>query len=288
MGIYKQPGKWECGPFALKHALLMRGILASEWEITRLAGTGPEGTDEAQLERAAAHYGCDLPTIRKLDFDAARAELIKYLHHGNPCLLCVDGWDHWVTAVHEEKGQFIILDSEKPEVIVALDWPRLEKLWVYHEADDETARTLFDLHPLIPKGRARMRARFSLERAACLRQPDNHGLAQLWDVYAEDLIALCRAAGPRGGRSLALGEFLRRHEEMLVDQLDTWHGQVERSAAEQVLGRMRFVADTYGLVIRQRDEKRTIAAVSVILALWSAGEFGVAPLYRKVPVRKLR
>lgn len=53
MGIYKQPNKWQCGPFALKHGLLMRGMLASEWEIGKVAGTTPLGTDETQLERAA-------------------------------------------------------------------------------------------------------------------------------------------------------------------------------------------------------------------------------------------
>jgi hypothetical protein len=51
---------------------------------------------------------------------------------------------------------------------------------------------------------------------------------------------------------------------------------------------MRFVADTYGLVVRQSDEKRTISAISVMLALWAAGEYGIEPLYRRVPVRKIR
>jgi hypothetical protein len=291
MGIYKQPGKWECGPFALKHALLMRGLLASEREIARLAGTGPDGTDEKELERAAAHYGCGLPTVRRFESDAARDELIRYLRDGSPCLLCINGWDHWVTAVHEEAGQFIILDSEKPEVILVVDWPRLRQQWVYHdEAGDgsKSARKIYDLHPLVPERPLPSRARFSLERARYLLQPENRGLARLWDGYVEDLIAICRTRPSQGGRSLALGEFLRRHSELLLDQLANWHGQIERQAAEQVLERMRFVADTYGLVIRQSDEKRTVAAVSMILALWSAGEFGVEPLYRKVPVRKIR
>jgi hypothetical protein len=87
---------------------------------------------------------------------------------------------------------------------------------------------------------------------------------------------------------VSIGEFLRRHSEMLLDQLESWHGQIDREAAGQVLERMRFVADTYGLVIRQSDEKRAVAAFSTILTLWSAGEFGVEPLYRKVPVRKIR
>jgi len=284
VGIYKQPNKWECGPFALKHALLMRGVLASEREIARLAGTNHDGTDEAQLERAAHQYGCDLPTIRKLDPEEARSELIGFLRDGVPCLLCVDGWDHWVTAIHEEKGQLIILDSEKPEVIVITDWPRLMALWVYHEGGD----TLYDLHPLIPRDGNPTVARFSLDRARRLTQPENRRLAQLWDGYVEDLITLCRSQEERGGPSTALGEFLRHHAEMLLDELELWHGRISRDHAAVVLERMRFVADTYELVIRQDDEKRTISAISMILALWAAGEFGIEPLFRRVPIRKIR
>jgi hypothetical protein len=291
MGIYKQPGKWECGPFALKHALLMRGVLVSEREIARLAGTSPDGTDEKQLELAAANYGCELPTIREVEPEAARDALTGHLRDGYPCLLCINGWDHWVTAVHEEAGQFIILDSEKPHVIEVVDWPRLRELWVYHDRDGDgrqASDTLYDLHALVPKRKLPSRARFSLERATYLRRPENHGLARLWDGYVEDLIAVCGTRPGQGGRSLALGELLRRHTEMLLDELVNWHGGIKRQAARQVLERMRFVADTYGLVIRQSDEKRTVAALGMILALWSAGEFGVEPLYRRVPVRKIR
>jgi hypothetical protein len=58
---------------------------------------------------------------------------------------------------------------------------------------------------------------------------------------------------------------------MFLDELAAWHGRIDRDAAAEVLERMRFAADTYGLVIRQSDEKRTIAAISTMLALWSAG-----------------
>lgn len=291
MGIYKQPGKWECGPFALKHALLMRGVLASEREIGRVAGTTPEGTDETQLARAAACYGFELPTIRRLEADAARAELIRFLRRGISCLLCVNEWDHWVTVVHEERGEFIVLDSERSQVIVVVDWPGLRRLWVYHERETGAGgavRTVYDLHPLVPLNRTPKRARFSLDWADYLLRSENRALARLWDVYVEDLIAICQPPGPGGGRSVALGEFLRRHEEMLLDELQGWHGRVDRAAAERVLERMRFVAETYGLVIRQSQQRRTITAVGMILALWAAGEFGVEPLYRRVPVRKIR
>jgi hypothetical protein len=32
---------------------------------------------------------------------------------------------------------------------------------------------------------------------------------------------------------------------------------------------MRFVAETYGLVIRQEDEKRTIASFAALLMAWA-------------------
>jgi hypothetical protein len=285
MGIYKQPGKWECGPFALKHALLMRGILASEWEISRLAGSSPEGTDEAQLARAASNFGCAFPTVRRTDGEAAREELIGYLHGGAPCLLCVNQWDHWVTAVHEEDGQFIILDSEKSEVIVILDWPRLRKSWVYYDEDRET---LYDLHPVIPRNGGQARARFTLEWAHHLRDPENRGLAQLWDSYVEDLITLCGPPAAGADGAVPLGQLLARNSPLFLDQLQTWHRGVERQAAEDVINRMRFVADTYGLTVPLDDERRVIAAVSTMLAIWCAGEFGIEPLYRRVPVRRLR
>ena len=40
MGIYPQPNIWQCGPFALKHALVTLGVLKDEREISKLAGTG--------------------------------------------------------------------------------------------------------------------------------------------------------------------------------------------------------------------------------------------------------
>ena len=61
MGFTPQPNLWQCGPFALKHALIMLGISVDEREISRIAGTNKwSGTDERQLARAARKFGCEL------------------------------------------------------------------------------------------------------------------------------------------------------------------------------------------------------------------------------------
>ncbi len=291
MGIYPQPNRWQCGPFALKHALLVHGILVPEGEISRASGTTWHGTDESRLARAARRFGCDLPMIRKLDAAKARREMVEYLREDIPCLICVHEWSHWVTVVKEEKGQFILLDSEDPAVLVIAPWSRLRRMWVYHEEDEydeETVHTFFDLHPVIPKGRVRTRAKFSLERARYLRRKSNRQLAQLWDVFVDDLLAICRPRTPLSANVISLGEFLRRYEEMILDQLDYWHGALSPTAARRVLDQMHLVADTYGLVIPRDDEKRAIAAICIILGLWAAAEYGVNPVYRPEPKKRRR
>jgi hypothetical protein len=290
MGIYPQPNIWQCGPFALKHALVTLGVLTDEREISKLAGTHWwHGTDELQLGRAARRYGCDLQMIRRHNGAQARAELVRHLRRGIPVLLCVDEWSHWLTAVNVEQGKFILLDSREKKVVTIADWPALRRMWVYHEddeVDDTATHTFYDLHPVVPRVRRSTKAQFSLARARALRQHTNRQLAELWDVYLGDLLVLCRTRTPRSRKVFSLGEFLRRHEEMIVEQVDFWHGNIDTRAARKVLGNLHFVADTYGLVIRTEQEKRAIAGITTILSLWAAGSYGVQPVYGPRPRRR--
>jgi hypothetical protein len=283
MGFYPQPNLWQCGPFALKHGLVMLGILADEDEITELAGTRWwSGTDEFQLAKAARRFNCDLTLLRRYDSETARRELVSYLQKGIPVLLCVQEWNHWITAVKVERGKFIILDSREKSVLNILSWKDLKKLWTYHERDDRdktAVQTIFDFHPVMPRFRVRTKARFSIARAKFLRKPNNRGFARLWNEYLEDLLKLCRPRTPQRENFISLGEFLRRHEAMIIEQVDLWHGWIERSQAKRVLSHLHFVADTYGLVLPSHDEKRGIAGITAILALWAASEYGVLPVY---------
>lgn len=284
MGFSPQPDRWQCGPFALKHALIMLGILADEKAISKLAGTNPSsGTNEVQLGRAARKYGCDLLMERKEDPAEARRVLVDYLRQGLPCLVCVSEWSHWITIVKEEKGRFIVLDSYDEAVLEVLASKQLEACWVYHMDDNGQTRTLYDFHPIVPLFRAQTRARVSASRARYLRRPENRDFARQWDKYVEDLLAICRPRTPLSSNVLSLGEFLRRHGGMVVDQVAFWHGWVERRRAAKVLENLHFVADTYGLVIHEEDEKRAIAGIASLLTLWAGGRYGVTPVYQEIP-----
>jgi hypothetical protein len=181
----------------------------------------------------------------------------------------VEEWSHWLTAVNVEQGKFILLDSREKKVVTIADWPTLRRRWVYHEddeVDDTVTHTFYDLHPVVPRSRRQSQAQFSLARARALRRLTNRQLAELWDVYLGDLLVLCRTRTPLSQKVFSLGEFLRRHQEMIIEQVDFWHGNIETKAARKVLGNLHFVADTYGLVIHAEQEKRAIAGITTILA----------------------
>jgi hypothetical protein len=286
MGFSPQHDRWQCGPFALKHALIMLGIMAEENAISTLAGTNPlSGTNEVQLRRAARKFDCDLRMERSEDAGEARRRLIEYLRQGVPCLVCISEWSHWITIVKEEKGRFIVLDSYDEAVLLILTARQLETDWVYHMDDSGATRTLYDFHPVVPRFRVQTRARVSLARARFLRRPENRDFARQWDKYVEDLLAICRPRTPLSSHVISLGEFLRRHGEMVLDQVAFWHGWIERRHAAKVLANLHFVADTYGLVIHEEDEKRAIAGITSLLTLWAGGRYGVTPIYQEAPAR---
>ncbi len=291
MAFYPQPNLWQCGPFALKHALVTLGILADEEVITAIAGTRWwSGTDEFQLAKAARRFNCDLTLTRRYDAEEARRELIEYLNSGIPALLCVQEWSHWIAVVKMERGRFIVFDSKKKAVLTILTWRELKKVWIFHERDarDKTAvQTILDFHPVVPRFRVTTKAKFSLARAKYLLKPSNRGFSRLWNEYLGDLLNLCRPRTPLRSNFMSLGEFLRRHESMIVDQVDLWHGWIDRSQAKRILHHLNFVADTYGLVLPSQDEKRGIAGITAILTLWAASEYGVLPVY-KPRKRKIR
>jgi hypothetical protein len=281
MGFSPQPNRWQCGPFALKHALIMLGILADEKQISRVSGANRiSGANEVQLARAARKYDCDLVLRRKTLARDARRELAGFLRQRLPCLICINEWSHWVTVVKQEQGCFIVLDSRDVAVLKILTWKQLQKRWVFHGDTDEEEETLFDLHPVVPRFRAPARARVSLARARFLRRPENRDFARQWDKYVEDLLVICRPRTPLSEKVISLGEFFRRHGGMVLDQVEFWHGWIERGQAAKVLENLHFVADTYGLVIHEEDEKRALAGITALLTLWAGGRYGVTPVYQ--------
>ncbi|HWF45281.1 MAG TPA: C39 family peptidase [Candidatus Kapabacteria bacterium] len=274
MGFYPQSNKWQCGPFALKHALAIVGRFVDEDALTKVARTTKDGTDERMLTRAATHSECELIELRKHDEDTAYRALNAALAKGKPCLICINQWGHWVTIVgHDSRSQrFVVIDSEKDPVVRIPAWSELKRRWVYNEYDrDGKLQQFYDLYVLKPRFRVQTKANFSLKRAQFLRRPGNSSFIKHFDEYVSDLVNIARPGSTRSGGSetISMAEFLRRHRKMLLETIQYWHGQTTEAKLRRVLSNMRFVAETYGLVIRQDEEKRTIAAFAALLMTWA-------------------
>jgi len=281
-GFYPQPNDWTCGPFALKHALVALGRTVDANHIASTARTHWwSGTDEIRLARAAREFECDLMLERRRDAELARKLLVNYLRQQTPVLLCVEEWTHWITVVRAEGSRFVIIDSNQDPVLSVATWPQLQKRWRYHDTDydKKDPPILYDLMAVVPRFRSAVKADFSVERVKFLRRPENKHLALHWNEYLEDLLAICRPPSHRVISPLSMGEFLRRHQELVVSRVVFWHGAVGREEVLRVLSYLRFVSETYGLVIPASAARRAVADLAILIALWAAASRGVDQMY---------
>jgi hypothetical protein len=281
-GFYPQPNEWTCGPFALKHALLALGRMV---DVKQLASTARthwwSGTDEIQLARAAREFECDLVLERRSDPEQARRLLVNYLREQTPVLLCVDEWTHWITVLRAEDRRFVIVDSNDPSLLSLRTWPQLRTWWRYHDVDysKHEPPVLYDLMAVSPRFRTTVKADFSVDRVKFLRRPENKRLARHWNEYLEDLLEICKPPSVRIAQPLSMGEFLRRHAELLMTRVVYWHGDVNRDDVARLLRDLRFVSETYGLVIPASMARRALADLAILISLWVCSDRGVDPMF---------
>jgi hypothetical protein len=284
MGFSTQSNKWQCGPFALKHAFAVLGRFVDEKELAKRAKTTRSGTDEKMLTRAAKAFHGNLVEIRKFDEDSAFKALMSYLKKGIPCLACINQWGHWVTLISydQRSRRFVMIDSGKDPVVRMPLWSDFKRRWVYNDKDRSGQPIeYYDFYPLKPTFRAQTKAAFTMKRARFLRRESNAGFVKHFDEYVSDMVDLARLRAPRvrNGSAISMAEFLRRHGKMLVETVCHMHGSVTPAQVRRILRNMQFVSETYGLVIRQDEEKRTIAAIAALLMTWATTHDPVPAIY---------
>ncbi len=278
MSFYPQPYKYQCGPFALKYALIMIGRFENEREIGKRAGsTWWYGTDEIGLAKAAKSFNCKMKYFRRETPEESIKVLTNHLKQGLPCILSVDSWEHWVTVINEQQGKFIVVDSALDKVIVILSHNQLAKRWKY--VDEETNYISYDGYALIPNVKPSTKANFSLEKARYVMRDRNKELAEKWDTFFNDLIAICRPRTAHSKRTISFAEFLRRHEKLLVAEIANWHGLPTYSELKKILRNMQFVAEVYDLVIYSEDQKKALVDLTSLLMMYACGKYGMDPIY---------
>jgi ABC-type bacteriocin/lantibiotic exporter with double-glycine peptidase domain len=115
LGTSLQKDGYSCGPVALMHCCKELGLQVTEPEMRELTDVDSDGADEHKLIEAIEALGLGAEALYNADPDEAWASLIERLGAGMPCLLCVDGWDHWVAAVGTDGDRVALQDSERTE-----------------------------------------------------------------------------------------------------------------------------------------------------------------------------
>ncbi len=254
MGFSPQPNAWQCGPYALKYALLSLAIPSDEAAVTRASGATEQGTDERDLDRAARRYGCVLTVDRWLTEEDARVALRDHLARRTPVLLCVDQWNHWIVAVGAEADVVIVLDSRKADVVQIIDWKALLGRVAYRSG---SGAALYDLHPLVPTRVPLARAEFSRARAEFLCRPTSRALRRSWDRYVRALVPFARPRGPQAEWTMLLGNVVRQHTpRVLADTMEQ-----RRAPMREHLTHAAFVADTYALEVGPDQTEAALAAM---------------------------
>ena len=58
-----------------------------------------------------------------------------------------------------------------------------------------------------------------------------------------------------------------------------WHGDVSRDEVTRILRDLRFVSETYGLVIPASMSRRALADLAIVIALWASADRGVNAMF---------
>ena len=58
-----------------------------------------------------------------------------------------------------------------------------------------------------------------------------------------------------------------------------WHGDVNRDEVVRVLRDLRFVSETYGLVIPASMSRRALADLAILISLWACADRGVNGMF---------
>jgi hypothetical protein len=268
MSIYGQPNSWQCGPFALKHGLLSVGVFAHEEELTRIAASSTEhGTDERQLARTARVFGCELPVVRRGSAGGARDELATHLARGTPVLLCVDNWEHWITAVAMHDDRVVVFDSHYDQPLRVEAWDQLVARLVYRQRRWGGAwmRSVYDLMPLTPTAPGYTLA-LTAERLEHLLRSDHAELAKRWDEHAAALLELAVPPGRQLEFGFPLVDFLTARRSSIVEAASQRIGYGVGPAAERLVGELIFTATLYQPLLRPDREPEAVERIAHIVA----------------------
>jgi len=127
---------YSCGPASIVNALRCLGVRKAEKTIRKTSNTNPKnGTSEEDMIKVLTDLGFRISKHEQGKFDKAWKWLHSRLKDGNPVIISVRNWQHYVAAIGIIGEKIIIADpdyaNKKENGILILNKRRLKKFW-YH------------------------------------------------------------------------------------------------------------------------------------------------------------
>lgn len=142
-----QPNAWTCGPAALRNAFLAHGTRVDVRRVIKASGITREDSMKEifdtvpGLTAAAQHFGFRF--IQKTLHTPE--ELFAVLPSATPALLCVNHYDHWVTALETSPKFVTICDPARGgELVKKWSWRKLAEWLIWGLPGEER----LDIYPV--------------------------------------------------------------------------------------------------------------------------------------------
>lgn len=264
MAFEQQDKEYSCGAAALRYALTFLGKTVEEKAVRKASQTTPGGTDESGIVKAAKRYDCEAVVRNYRQFSTAFRSLMRYVQGGQPCILCVDGWTHWVAVAGASHSGVALFDPQSVEVATLVKPAALRRRWAYHEAAGGGPKPHFFLIAVRPRARHRHPkgiADDDIVRGLRRREDLREG----WDRYLRDLLSVFDRNRRATDDSDPAWRFLANHAPFLVDTVASWDGEAPKRVYRAEMRNLSVVARAYGLRTRPRDEKKALVSLACIL-----------------------
>jgi hypothetical protein len=265
MAFEKQSTEYSCGAASLRYALTFLGKTVEERDLRKASQTTFwHGTDESGIAKAARRYGCEVVMRNYRRFPTAMRSLIRYAQSGQPCILCVDNWMHWVAVAGANRNGVALFDPKAAEVAALVKPDSLRRRWAHFRSGDEEADPHYffiAIRPRVrrhhPKGVADNELVHDLRRREDLREG--------WDRYLQDLIDIFGRRASRAEDSYPAWRFIARNAKFLTQMVSFWDGDAPQRFYRTELRNLSLVCRAYDFTMRPREEKRALVSLACIL-----------------------
>jgi len=263
--VFSQQDKdYSCGAAALRYALTFLGKNVAEKDLRRASQTTFWGTDEGGIVKAAGRYGCEAVVRNYRRYPAALRSLVRYVQSGQPCILCVDNWMHWVAVAGANRNGVALFDPKALEVAALIKPAALRRRWAHFKPEGGAEDPHFFFIAIRPRVRQqRLRGIVDSDVVRDLRRRE--GLRDGWDRYLRDLLSIFGRRPSRAGDSYPAGQFIARSAPLLAETLVAWDGDVPKKFYQTEIRNLGIVARAYGMRTRPGNEKRSLVSLACIL-----------------------